>query len=172
MLTTLLVFAGALLTLASADFTASILEEHVVSGELPDSLLLTLPPCEMAGKSVNLTYKINSTNDENTLVDIFTVPACDDNETKEGASLVSRNVGYKVSNLQTGAHYILQYHVDGQKSNEVMASTRAAMNYEDIDTGLPARSGAMVVITVILSVAMFILMIGITVTLVVSNDDD
>lgn len=47
-----------------------------------------------------------------------------------------------------------------------------AMNYEDIDTGLPARSGAMVVITVILSVAMFILMIGITVTLVVSNDDD
>ncbi|KAL2095089.1 hypothetical protein ACEWY4_009808 [Coilia grayii] len=171
MLTTL-VFTGALLTFTCADFNVRILDDKdvVVSGMLPDSLLLSLPPCSLEGQNADLIYSTNTTSDK-TLRSVFTVPTCVTSGREEG-TLVSRKIAYKVSNLAAGAHYRLQYQVGTQKSNVVTASTRAAKDYNDIDTGLPARSGAMVVITVILSVAMFVLMVAITVTLVIATDED
>jgi ABC-type uncharacterized transport system permease subunit len=48
----------------------------------------------------------------------------------------------------------------------------SAKDPNQIDSGLPARSGAMVVITVILSVSMFILLVALIVTVAHSLGGD
>ncbi|XP_076130065.1 uroplakin-2 [Alosa pseudoharengus] len=171
---TILLFVGTLLMHANADFDTDVLNEKhgVVSGILSDSVLLRLPPCSFQGQNVSLQYTINNTVDTWTLKNIFTVPPCEKTTGTEGNSLVTRRIGYKVSDLASGTTYRFQFQIGSNKSNTVLATTKAGQHYSGIDTGLPARSGAMVVITVILSVAMFILMVALTVTIVLSNDED
>lgn len=48
----------------------------------------------------------------------------------------------------------------------------AVSSYTEIEVGFPGRSAAMVVITVILSVAAFILLIGISISTLVSPSDE
>ncbi|XP_062391530.1 uroplakin-2 [Sardina pilchardus] len=169
---TVLLFVGALLEHTNADFLTNVLKEEdgVVSGVLTDSVLLRLPPCSLQGQNVSLKYTINNTMDSWTLENIFKVPSCE--TTTDAGSLVSRRIGYKVSGLASGTTYSFQFQIGSNQSNIVLATTKAGQDYGEIDIGLPARSGAMIVITVILSVAMFILMVALTVTIVLSNDDD
>ncbi|XP_012677378.2 uroplakin-2 [Clupea harengus] len=174
MLTTLL-FVGALFTLTNAEFTVRVLKEEdgVVTGIFTDSLLLSLPPCSLEGQNVSLAY--NDSNNKSWILEhIFIVPSCG-NMTGTGREghLVTSNIGlYKVSDLASGTNYSFQYHTDLEKSNVVTASTRSAQDYSGIDTVLPARSGSMIVITVILSVAMAFLLVALTITIVLSNDED
>ncbi|XP_036845734.1 uroplakin-2 isoform X2 [Oncorhynchus mykiss] len=113
-----------------------------------------------------------------TLVNIFKVLPCRfrrdiiSNIENNGQFTTSRNLGYQVTNLTTGSTYRLQYVVGAEKSNILEVSTRQVKDPNQIDSGLPARSGAMVVITVILSVSMFILLVALIVTVAHSLGGD
>ncbi|XP_006642299.1 uroplakin-2 [Lepisosteus oculatus] len=173
----LLAALGLLLAAADADFTVNVLGESdgLVTGQLSDSVILSLPPCSLAGNTVNMVYQQGGTQNKVNLTGIFKVPVCRFKRdlitviANSGQFTVTRNIGYQVKNLSPATNYTFQYFVGSEKSNAVQAATRTVSNYQDIDDGLPARSGAMVVITVLLSVAMFILIVGLIVTLVLAH---
>ncbi|CDQ73204.1 unnamed protein product [Oncorhynchus mykiss] len=177
---TMFIFFGMLFTLSNAEFQVSLLKESdgVVTGRFADSLLLSLPPCALATQSVTLEYNNTDTNESKTLVNIFKVLPCRfrrdiiSNIENNGQFTTSRNLGYQVTNLTTGSTYRLQYVVGAEKSNILEVSTRQVKDPNQIDSGLPARSGAMVVITVILSVSMFILLVALIVTVAHSLGGD
>uniref|UniRef100_A0A4W5M984 Uroplakin 2 n=1 Tax=Hucho hucho TaxID=62062 RepID=A0A4W5M984_9TELE len=163
----------------TCEFQVSLLKESdgVVTGRFADSLLLSLPPCDLATQSVTLEYN-NTDVSVKTLVNIFKVLPCqlrrDIISTIENNAqfTTSRNLGYQVTNLTTGSTYRLQYVVGAEKSNILEVSTRQVKDHNQIDSGLPARSGAMVVITVILSVSMLILLVALIVTVAHSLGGD
>ncbi|XP_018610831.2 uroplakin-2 [Scleropages formosus] len=164
-------------TLAHADFQLSALSssDGVVTSSFSDSVLLSLPPCRLSGNGVTLQYENMATNVNTTSTNIFTVPACitrrDVISVADSTSQFSssRILGFQVTGLTNGTHYRFQYTVGQETSNVLDISTISAAPYESIDDGLPARSGAMVVITVLLAVAMFLLIVGLSVTLYLSH---
>uniref|UniRef100_A0A8C7HQY1 Uroplakin-2 n=1 Tax=Oncorhynchus kisutch TaxID=8019 RepID=A0A8C7HQY1_ONCKI len=179
---TMFIFFGMLFTLSNAEFQVSLLKESdgVVTGRFADSLLLSLPPCAFATQSVTLEYNNTDTNESKTLVNIFKVLPCrfrrDIISTIEnnGQFTTSRNLGYQVTNLTTGSTYRFLTPV-ASKQNLKHSFCMLFISVKDpnqIDSGLPARSGAMVVITVILSVSMFILLVALIVTVAHSLGGD
>ncbi|KAG7483530.1 hypothetical protein MATL_G00039380 [Megalops atlanticus] len=180
MKTITLVIFGAFLYFANAEFTVSLLtgSDGVITSTFTDSVFLSLPPCSLAGQSVNLQYNNTATKEIKTLRDIFKVPLCRFRRAlavvteTNGHFIITKELGYQVKDLTNGTQYSLQYIVGAERSNVLEATTKTASDYAQLDEGLPAHSGAMVVITVLLSVAMFLLVLGLIVTLFLSNSDD
>ncbi|MGH0149926.1 UNVERIFIED_CONTAM: hypothetical protein FKN15_016263 [Acipenser sinensis] len=65
----------------------------------------------------------------------------------------------------------LQYIIPatGDRSNVVVACTRQVQDYNSINGGLAARSGGMIVITILLSIAMCVLIVGLIVAAVLGR---
>ncbi|KAI2664280.1 Uroplakin-2 [Labeo rohita] len=149
---------GMLCPLNSAEIPIKLLDptnDGVVANVFPNAFLLRWPDCTLYGnRSAGLVYTELPTNDNKT--QIFTVPSCT-------ASLP----GLLLQNLKNGTTYIMEYKIEGtnQTSANLTATTTNALAYEQIDSGLERRSGAMVVITVILSLAMVILLVGLIISI-------
>ncbi|KAG9282018.1 uroplakin-2 [Astyanax mexicanus] len=162
---------GGFIPLIYADFSATMLtvDDGVITGRFSDSVLLSLPPCDQyAGKSVDLEYLNVNTNQTTTLKSIFTVANCSSGINTVGSTAISRNIGYQLKNLSNGTEYRIHYQIGSNKSVPIMATTRSVPDFGN-DLSLPARSGAMVVITVILSLAMFFLLICLILSTVMSS---
>ncbi|XP_026777440.3 uroplakin-2 isoform X1 [Pangasianodon hypophthalmus] len=174
MLAIILILGGLIPPIHTDDFPLSMLSAHdkVITGRFFDSLLLSLPPCTYAGKSVDLEYLNCDTNTSYILYDIFTVPNCNSSGNLTGSTAFSRNIGYQLTNLSNGTQYKINYKIGDIRSIPLMATTRTVADYTEIKLGSQGRSAAMVVITVILSVAMFILLISIIISMFVSPNEE
>ncbi|KAL4608645.1 uroplakin-2 [Arapaima gigas] len=171
-----LLILGVFFTFAHADFQLRALtsSDGVLSSSYSDSVLLSSPPCRLGGNRVTLQFQNMATNMNTTMNNIFLVPAC---RTRRDTILIPNNagqsassfLGYQVNGLTNGTMYRFQYTVGQEKSNVLDISTLSVSPYTSIYDGLPARSGAMVVITVILSITMFLLVVGLVVTLFLSH---
>ncbi|KAG7314539.1 hypothetical protein KOW79_021842 [Hemibagrus wyckioides] len=163
MLAGLLIIGGLIPLIHADDFTTSLLSDvkEVTTGRLFDSLLLRLPSCSFAGQNVDVEYLNCNTNQSYILNNVFTVQSCDSGGDPKGSTVLSRNMGYQLTNLRNDTQYKINYKIGNVRSTPVIATTRIAANYNNIDLSYQGRSAAMLVITVLLSVAMFILLISI-----------
>ncbi|XP_007934643.1 uroplakin-2 [Orycteropus afer afer] len=156
---------------AAADFNISNLS-GVLSTALTESLLIALPPCHLTGG--NATLMVRRANDSKVVKSNFVVPPC--RGRRELVSVVDSGAGftvtrlsvYQVTNLVPGTKYYISYLVkkgtSTESSKEIPMSTLPRKKMESIGLGM-ARTGGMVVITVLLSVAMFILVVGFIIAL-------
>ncbi|NP_001182769.1 uroplakin-2 precursor [Oryctolagus cuniculus] len=156
----------------AADFNISGLT-GLLSPALTESLLVALPPCHLTGG--NATLRVRRANDSQVVKSSFVVPPC--RGRRELVSVVDSGAGfvvtrlsaYQVTNLVPGTKYYVSYLVakgtSAESSREVPMSTLPRKNVESIGLGM-ARTGGMVVITVLLSVAMFLLVVGFITALV------
>ncbi|XP_036279039.1 uroplakin-2 [Pipistrellus kuhlii] len=139
---------------------------------LTESLLVALPPCHLTGGNATLT--VRRANDSTVLTRGFVVPPC--RGRRELVSVVDSGAGftvtrlsaYQVTGLAPGTKYYVSYRVRKgaatESSREVPMSTLPRREAASIGLGM-ARTGGMVVITVLLSVAMFLLVVGLIVAL-------
>ncbi|XP_073697512.1 uroplakin-2 [Garra rufa] len=152
----LLIILGMPFSLNSAEIPIQLLDpetDNVVASKFPNSFLLKWPNCSSYGnRSAGLVYTELLSNQNKT--QNFTVPSCN-----------ASQPGLLLENLKDGTKYIMEYKIYGVEdtSANLTAETVSVISYQQIDSGLPARSGAMVVITVILSLAMVILLVGLIV---------
>ncbi|XP_008067725.1 uroplakin-2 [Carlito syrichta] len=161
----------AVLAPGAAEFNISSLS-GLLSPALTESLLVALPPCHLTGG--NATLMVRRANDSKVVKSSFVVPPCRGRRelvsvVDSGAGFtVSRLSAYQVTNLVPGTKYYISYLVkkgaSTESSREVPMSTLPRKNMESIGLGM-ARTGGMVVITVLLSVAMFLLVVGFIVAL-------
>ncbi|XP_020020655.1 uroplakin-2 [Castor canadensis] len=161
----------AILAPGAADFNISSLSD-LLSPALTESLLVALPPCHLTGG--NATLMVRRANDSTVVKSSFVVPPC--RGRRELVSVVDSGSGftvtrlsaYQVTNLVPGTKYYLSYRVQKgtstESSRETPMSTLPRRSMESIELGM-ARTGGMVVITVLLSVAMFLLIVGLIITL-------
>ncbi|KAK7165308.1 hypothetical protein R3I94_003618 [Phoxinus phoxinus] len=152
---TVLFILGALCSLNFAEIPIKVLNpetDGVVAGRFPNSFLLKLPDCSTYGsKFAELLYTELPSNETNT--EPFTVPSCP----------VSQP-GYLLTGLKNGTTYNMMYAIEKDTSKVLTDTTTTVIDYQQINSGLPARSGAMVVITVILSLAMVALVAGLIIS--------
>uniref|UniRef100_H0WVX2 Uroplakin 2 n=1 Tax=Otolemur garnettii TaxID=30611 RepID=H0WVX2_OTOGA len=151
-----------------AEFNISSLS-GLLSPALTESLLVALPPCHLTGG--NATLMVRRANDSKVVNSSFVVPPC--RGRRELVSVVDSGAGftvtrlnaYQVTNLVPETKYYISYLVkkgpSTESSREISMSRR---NMESIGLGM-ARTGGMVVITVLLSVAMFLLVLGLIISL-------
>ncbi|OCT72444.1 hypothetical protein XELAEV_18035424mg, partial [Xenopus laevis] len=136
---------------------------------LSTSVIIAFPGCKDSGKTVNLIVANGTTTVQNISLQ---VPQCRlkrdvvvINNSQSG-NVQTVNVGYQIQNLQPGAIYTTYYAVDGSNIPSITFSTRSvSQTVPDI----MARSGGMVVITVLLSIAMFVLLVGLIAVLVIGR---
>ncbi|XP_048839100.1 uroplakin-2 [Brienomyrus brachyistius] len=164
---------GVLFTLAYANFPLQLVNaSSVVTAAFTDSVLLIVPPCTFAEQMASLTYQNTATKETVNLQNVFAVPSCRKRRDlvvvsqSNGQSISSQYLGYQVNNLVNGTQYSFQYTVGSNTSDVLLASTVQAAPYSTIYDGLPARSGAMVVITVILVITIFLLIVGFVLTII------
>ncbi|XP_078415220.1 uroplakin-2 [Cetorhinus maximus] len=138
------------------------------------SAITSLPPCIFSGQDVTVEVT-NGTGGPGPEQLRFTMPIC---RFRRGlVSLVSSingisqtlNLGYRIKNLQPGTNYTVVYRVGDQMSNFLSITTTSPTNFRNIDDGFTGRSGAMVVITVLLVIAMALLIILLIVSVVVRS---
>ncbi|KAK3509124.1 hypothetical protein QTP70_020235, partial [Hemibagrus guttatus] len=163
MLAVLLIIGGLIPLIHAQDFTTSLLSDfkEVTTGRFFDSVLLSLPSCSFAGQNVDVEYLDCDTSQSYILYNAFMVSSCGNSSDPKGSTVLSRNVGYQLTNLRNGTQYRINYKIGNVRSTPVITNTRIAANYNNIDLSFQGRSAAMLVITVLLSVAMFILLISI-----------
>ncbi|KAK9974125.1 hypothetical protein ABG768_022234 [Culter alburnus] len=151
---------GALCPLNFAGIPISLLSpeaDGVLASKFTNSFLLKLPDCSTYGnKTVELLYTELGTNINKT--ENFTVPSCP----------VSQP-WFLLKDLKNGTTYNMKYKTENDTSTVLTDTTTNVIDYQLIDSGLPARSGAMVVITVILSLTMAILLVGLFITVFFSG---
>ncbi|XP_049634151.1 uroplakin-2 [Suncus etruscus] len=157
---------------AAVHFNLSSLS-GLLSPALAESLMVPLPPCHLTGGNATLT--VRRANDSKVVRWNFEVPPCRARRelvsvVDSGASYtVTRLSAYQVTNLAPGTTYYISYLVTKgatvETSKEVPMSTLPRRKMESIGLGM-ARTGGMVVITVLLSVAMFLLVLGLIIALV------
>ncbi|XP_051526116.1 uncharacterized protein zgc:194948 [Myxocyprinus asiaticus] len=162
MLAVLFILGALIFPLNLAELQISLLNpdaDGVLASKFPNSFLLRLPDCSTYGnKTVDLLYQELPGSQNNT--QSFKVPSC----------LVSQTqLGYPLKGLKNGTTYSMWYRIENVISSALTDTTTNATDYREINDGLPARSGAMVVITVILSLAMALLLVGIIVTVFFSK---
>ncbi|XP_004636490.1 uroplakin-2 isoform X2 [Octodon degus] len=161
----------AILAPGATEFNISSLS-GLLSPALAESLLVALPPCHLTGG--NATLMVRRANDSKVVNSSFVVPPCRGRRDlvsvmDSGAGFtVTRLSAYQVTNLAPGTKYYVSYLVQKgastESSREVAMSTLPRRSMESIRLGM-ARTGGMVVITVLLSVGMFVLVVGLIVTL-------
>ncbi|XP_030876193.1 uroplakin-2 isoform X1 [Leptonychotes weddellii] len=157
--------------LPTRDFNISSVS-GLLSPALTESLLVALPPCHLTGG--NATLMVRRANDSQVVKSSFVVPPC--RGRRELVSVVDSGAGftvtrlsaYQVTDLVPGTKYYISYLVtkgtSTESSRETPMSTLPRRKVESIGLGM-ARTGGMVVITVLLSVAMFLLVLGFIITL-------
>ncbi|XP_077062634.1 uroplakin-2 [Siphateles boraxobius] len=157
---TVLFILGVLCPLNFAEIPIKVLSpeaDGVLVGRFPNSFLLKLPNCSTYGdKSAELLY-IELPSNENKK-ESFTVPSCP----------VSQP-GYLLKGLKSGTTYNMTYKIENDTSTVLTDTTTTVIDYQQINSDLPARSGAMVVITVILSLAMVALVAGLIISVLFSG---
>ncbi|XP_067826950.1 LOW QUALITY PROTEIN: uroplakin-2 [Heptranchias perlo] len=170
-----------LLALASvadaADFNISLVDvttSGIVANIRSMSAIVTLPPCSFGTKDVTVNVT-NSSGGTGPAQPPFVRPIC---RFKRGLiSLTSNiagisqtmNLGYRIKWLTPDTEYSVVYDVDGQKSYPLLIRTTLPADYRTIDDSFRGRSGAMVVITVLLVLAMVLLLILLIVTLIIKK---
>ncbi|VFV40977.1 upk2_pig ame: full=uroplakin-2 short=up2 [Lynx pardinus] len=156
------------LALGAADFNISSVS-GLLSPALTESLLVALPPCHLTGG--NATLMVRRANDSKVVKSSFMVPPC--RGRRELVSVVDSGAGftvtrlsaYQVTNLAPGTkYYEVTKGASTESSREIPMSTLPRRKMESIGLGM-ARTGGMVVITVLLSVAMFLLVVGFIIAL-------
>ncbi|OCT56780.1 uroplakin-2 [Xenopus laevis] len=133
---------------------------------LSTSAIIAFPACNYSGLSVFLIVKNSTVTVQNVS---FQVPQC---RLKRDVVVVNNlqsgnvqtvNVGYQLQNLQPGTIYTAYYSYGENTIPSTQFSTRTvSQTVPDI----MARSGGMVVITVLLSIAMFVLVVGLIAVIV------
>ncbi|XP_004385705.1 uroplakin-2 [Trichechus manatus latirostris] len=161
----------AVLAPAAVDFNISSVS-GVLSPALTESLLVALPSCHFTGG--NATLMVRRANDSKVVKSSFVVPPCRGRRglvtvVDSGAGFtVTRLRAYQVTNLVPGTKYYISYLVkkrtSTEYSKEIPMSTLSRRKMESIGLGM-ARTGGMVVITVLLSIAMFLLVVGFIISL-------
>ncbi|XP_012865080.1 PREDICTED: uroplakin-2 [Dipodomys ordii] len=161
----------AILAPGAAEFNISSLS-GLLSPALAESLLVALPPCHLTGG--NATLMVRRANDSQVVKSSFVVPPCRGRRdlvsvVDSGAGFtVTRLSAYQVTDLVPGTKYYISYQVQKgtttESSREIPMSTLPRKSMESIGLGM-ARTGGMVVITVLLSVAMFLLVVGLIIAL-------
>ncbi|XP_028931629.1 uroplakin-2 [Ornithorhynchus anatinus] len=166
-----------LLAKGPAEFNISSLS-GLLTPTLAESLLVALPPCHLTGG--NATLKVQGVNGSSVLQQRFVVPPC--RGRRELVSVVDSSAGfattrlnaYQITGLRPATTYVLSYVVQKgsvqEASNKVRMTTLSRQKAELLVVGM-ARTGGMVVITVLLSVAMFLLLLGFIVALVLGSHD-
>lgn len=171
-----------LLALASIswaqEFTISLANDNmgeVVASRRSMSAIITMDPnsCNLAGETVIVTVN-NTSNGQVIAQPNFVRPVC--RNRRDLISLVSNadgtpqtlNLGYMLEMLQPSTTYNVYLRAGTIRSNMLGVTTISPVDYRTIDLGF-GRSGAMVVITVILSIAMLALIIAFIVVLVLSK---
>ncbi|XP_074158418.1 uroplakin-2 [Sminthopsis crassicaudata] len=161
-----------LLDLGAAEFNISSIS-GLLSPALAESFLVALPPCHLTGGTAALT--VRRINETTGLTHNFIVPPCRGRRDlvsvvySSGSFTVTRLSAYQVTNLIPGTSYYVSYSVVKgntiESSNRVRMATLPRRKVETLGLGM-ARTGGMIVITVLLSVAMFLLVVGFIVALV------
>uniref|UniRef100_A0A8D0L3B7 Uroplakin 2 n=1 Tax=Sphenodon punctatus TaxID=8508 RepID=A0A8D0L3B7_SPHPU len=128
-----------------------------------ESLLVAVPPCQFTGANANIRH--------------FTAPPCRSRryvlsvgDSNDGFT-VTRLDAYQVTGLIPGQTYSISYSIPN-KDHSVSSSntiTMQTLQRELASSCLMARSGGMVVITVLLSIAMFLLLVGLIAVLVIAG---
>ncbi|XP_048449664.1 uroplakin-2-like [Rhincodon typus] len=138
------------------------------------SAIVALPLCRFSSQRVMVNVT-NSTGGPGPEQESFVRPIC---RFRRGLVSVVSNVngirqtfdlGYRLKNLKPNTEYKVVYHIDGEESNPLSIRTTSPMDFNDIDVGFSGRSGAMVVITVLLSIAMAVLIILLIVSIIVRS---
>ncbi|XP_078282956.1 uroplakin-2 [Rhinoraja longicauda] len=154
------------------DFMISLVNEtetQVIANRRSMSAIISLPPCNFSSMTVKVTVT-NSTGQGPTQPN-FEMPVC--RIRRDLVSLMSapdgisqtNNVGYQVTMLKQNMVYNVSYSIGSKRSNQLQFMTISPVDYMSIDTSF-GRSGAMVVITVLLVIAMVALIITFIVVLV------
>ncbi|XP_069750790.1 uroplakin-2 [Narcine bancroftii] len=150
----------------AADFTISLVDEaqsRILGNIRAESAIVTLPPCNFADKSVSVMVT-NMTGQPGPVQPNFTMPFC---RFKRGlVNIVSNTdgfqrsflMGFRVKGLEENSEYNITSYVENKKSNTLTIKTIMPTNYQNINTSF-GRSGAMIVITVLLVIAMAILIV-------------
>ncbi|XP_078540066.1 uroplakin-2 [Lissotriton helveticus] len=178
---TLTTTLSALLLLAAASnaqdtFQTNLTGRGLYTKDFSTFAIVDFPPCQYSGQNAILmiTMILNSTNSA-PLVNVTTeVPQCRTRRASgaivlsdsSSGNTVTRNIGVRVENLSQNTKYMASYVIGGVvKGSNVNFTTRPVQSYTDIPDTMQ-RSGGMVVITVLLSIAMPILILGLVGTLV------
>uniref|UniRef100_A0A803K0N2 Uroplakin 2 n=1 Tax=Xenopus tropicalis TaxID=8364 RepID=A0A803K0N2_XENTR len=139
---------------------------------LATSAIFAFPDCTYSGQTVSLVIT-NSTSTATIIQNAtFQVPQCrlkrDIVVINNGQSgnVQTVNVGYQIQNLQPGTNYMATYSSGGISGPSFQFSTRTV--YPAV-ANIMARSGGMVVITVLLSIAMFVLLAGLIAVLILGR---
>ncbi|XP_069080896.1 uroplakin-2 [Pleurodeles waltl] len=172
-LSALLLLAVASNVQAAATFQTNITETGLYTKEFGTFAIVNFPPCQYSGQTAVL--KINSSLTRKEFTIYTTVPQC---RTRRDAgavilsdsttgNIVTRNIGVRVENLKSNNTYRASYSIpeSGATSPYITFMTRNVQNFTDIPDTM-RRSGGMVVITVLLSIAMAILILGLVGSLV------
>ncbi|XP_067910475.1 uroplakin-2 [Heterodontus francisci] len=138
------------------------------------SAVISLPPCSFSSKTVSVTVT-NSTGGPGPVQPSFEMPFC---RFRRGlVSIVSNtdgvsqtlNLGYRVKNLAPNTEYNVVYQIGSEMSNSLLIKTILPVDYTSINEGFTGRSGAMIVITVILVIAMVLLIVLLIVSMVIRS---
>lgn len=175
-LSALLLLAVASNVQAADTFNTTMTQNGLYIINFTTFAIVNFPPCEYSGQQANL--KISPTTSEKVVTLNVTVPQCrvrrdsgpvflSDSNT---GSTVTRNLGVRVEGLLPNTNYIASYNIGniGVTGANVNFTTGKYQNYTDIlDT--VQRSGGMVVITVLLSIAMALLILSLVGSLVIGG---
>ncbi|KAM3923077.1 uroplakin-2 [Leptodactylus fuscus] len=112
-----------------------------INGPTTQTLSITVPQCRLKRELVVISDPLNGNTD-------------------------TVNVGYRVTGLTPNTNYIAYYSINGTTFTPLNFTTQNALS--DPDTVF-RRSGGMVVITVLLSIAMFLLLAGLIAVLVLGG---
>uniref|UniRef100_A0A8C5Q0A0 Uroplakin-2 n=1 Tax=Leptobrachium leishanense TaxID=445787 RepID=A0A8C5Q0A0_9ANUR len=150
--------------------TNTILSPDVLYNIFTKSAILALPGCIFSGKTGYVeVFFTNSTVAQNLSI---TVPQCRlkrevvQLNTSISGNTQTVNLGFRIPSLSPNSNYAARYVFGTALFGFVNFTTR---NNDTSPSETFARSGGMVVITVILSVAMFLLIVMLIVALVVKG---
>ncbi|XP_056600782.1 uncharacterized protein zgc:194948 [Triplophysa dalaica] len=150
-----LLILGTLCPLNFAALDISLLDpqsDEVLTAIFSDGFLLRFPNCTTyGGQDGAVLYQILKTDEKQS--ENFTVPNCSSDKRAPR--------GLLLKNLKHETNYSIWYKIRDEISLPLNSSTLPVTKFSEINDGLPARSGAMVVITVILALAMAVLLAGI-----------
>ncbi|XP_040281262.1 uroplakin-2 isoform X2 [Bufo bufo] len=167
----LLIFPALLLLISTSNGLIVTVNTSITNSTfnpLVYSAIIDLPPCQFSNQNAMVTVKIqnNGTTSKN-----FTVPQC---RPKRDLIVVSDstngnvptvNVGYQITNLSSNTQYSVWYEIGGTRFDPIYFTTKPLF----VDSDVFRRSGGMVVITVLLSIAMFLLVIGLIAVVVLGG---
>ncbi|XP_029429558.1 uroplakin-2 [Rhinatrema bivittatum] len=175
-----LLFLPVLLLPASSNAQNFIiaLAPNLVTSIFSKSAVFTLPPCNFVGTQATLkaTAPQNSAASQS---GTFSVPPCRSRrdvvtvaDSSSNSFTIIKNIGYQITGLSPNTNYSFMYTVNTisgtASSNTLSSATLNPTPYQKISDSM-ARSGGMVVITVLLSIAMAILIVGLILTFVMGG---